>query len=419
MEFFVPRISSTSLAITALAAGGFAVGTTEFASMSLLPWIAEDLGVTNPQAGLAVSAYAIGVVAGAPLITAFTPKMDRKKLLLLCALVFTVGNLLTACALNLPTLLAARFFTGLPHGVTLGIAAVVAASLVRPEKSGTAISRTMLGLTIANIIGVPVATWLGSAMSWRFAYLVVAGIGLLSMLGLLRFVPAVPGNPGTSAKTELKSMLRPQIWITLLAGAIGFGGSFAFYTYITPTMTEVTGIPTNMLPWVLVLYGCGMTAGSLVSGPCLDRSIDKSALAGVTGMALILGLVSVFAHIPYVVLPLLFIIGIAMSLFTNGLQARLLRESADAPNMSAAMNHAAFNFANALGAFLGGVVITAGWGYRAPAAVGVLLALAGTLVLLVAFAVAKRGKRSAAPVGDEGINTTDAVSTETPVAARA
>ncbi len=392
----MPRARSTSLAISALAAGGFAVGTTEFASMSLLPWIADDLGITNPQAGLAVSAYAIGVVVGAPLITMLTPRMDRKKLLLMCAMVFTVGNLLTACALNLPTLLATRLFTGLPHGVTLGIAAVVAASLVRPEKSGTAISRTMLGLTIANIVGVPVATWLGSAMSWRFAYLVVAGIGLISMLGLIRFVPSIPAKPGTSAKSELRSMARPQIWLPLLAGAVGFGGSFAFYTYITPTMTEVTGIPVNMLPWVLVLYGCGMTAGSLVAGPCLDRSIDKSALAGVVGMAVLLALIAAFTDVPYIVLPLLFIIGTAMSLFTNGLQARLLRESADAPNMSAAMNHAAFNFANALGAYLGGVVITAGLGYRAPAAVGVLLALAGTLVLMVAFAVAKKSSRGPA-----------------------
>lgn len=413
----MPRASSTSLAITALAAGGFAVGTTEFASMSLLPWIAADLDVSNPKAGLAVSAYAIGVVVGAPLITALTPRMDRKKLLLTCAVAFTVGNLLTACALNLPTLLAARFFTGLPHGITLGIAAVVAASLVRPEKSGTAISRTMLGLTIANIVGVPVATWLGSTMSWRFAYLVVAGIGLISILGLVRFVPSIPATPGTSTRSELKSMARPQIWLPLVAGAVGFGGCFAFYTYITPTMTEVTGIPVGMVPWVLVLYGCGMTVGSLVAGPCLDRSIDRSALAGVVGMAIILALIAAFTDVPYIVLPLLFIIGTTMSLFTNGLQARLLRESGDAPNMSAAMNHAAFNFANALGAYLGGVVITAGLGYRAPAAVGVLLALAGALVLVVAFAVAKRGSRAATVIESTGESTAEGLGS--PIAARA
>ncbi|MFT0848710.1 MFS transporter [Actinomycetaceae bacterium L2_0104] len=401
----MPRVHSASLAITALAAGGFAVGTTEFASMSLLPWIADDLGITNPQAGWAVSAYAVGVVVGAPLITALTPRMDRKKLLLMCATIFILGNLLTMAAVDLPTLLAARFLTGLPHGVTLGIAAVVAASLVRPEKSGTAIARAMLGLTIANIVGVPVATWLGSTMGWRFAYLVVAGIGLVSILGLLRFVPSIPAKPGTSARTELKSMTRPQIWLPLLAGAVGFGGSFAFYTYITPTMTEVTGIPVNMLPWVLVLYGCGMTAGSLIAGPCLDRSIDKSALAGVLGMAIVLALIAIFTDNPYIVLPLLFIIGTAMSLFTNGLQARLLRESADVPNMSAAMNHAAFNFANALGAYLGGVVITAGLGYRAPAVVGVLLALAGTLVLLVAFAVSKLANRAAALTNGQDVHT--------------
>ncbi|GAA2097300.1 MFS transporter [Brevibacterium salitolerans] len=395
----MPRARSTPMAITALAAGGFAVGTTEFASMSLLPWIAEDLGVTNPQAGWAVSAYAIGVVVGAPVLTALTSRMDRKRLLLMCAGIFTVGNLLTMIAPNLLTLLIARFLTGLPHGVTLGIAAVVAASLVKPERSGTAIARTMMGLTIANIVGVPAATWMGTHFGWRSAYLVVAVIGLVTIVGLLTYLPSVPARPGASARVELASMTRPQIWLPLAAGAIGFGGSFAFYTYITPTMTEVTGISPNLLPWVLVLYGCGMTVGSLVAGPCIDRSIDKSALAGVFGMAVLLTLTALLTHIWYLVLPVMFLNAIAMSLFTTGLQARLLREASDAPNMSAAMNHAAFNFANALGAYLGGVVITAGWGYRAPSAVGVLLALAGTAVLLIAIRLGQGRSRSVVDLG--------------------
>ncbi|MGO1398538.1 MAG: MFS transporter [Brevibacterium yomogidense] len=381
------------MALTALAAGGFAVGTTEFASMTLLPWIAEDLGITIPQAGMAVSAYAIGVVVGAPLLTALTPRMDRKLLLILAASAFTLGNLLTILAVNLPMLLGVRFLTGLPHGITLGIAAIVAAGLVPPERSGTAISRTMLGLTIANIVGVPAATALGSAAGWRAAYVVIAVIGLATIVGLLTFLPAVPARPTSSARAELKTMTRPQVWLPLLAGAVGFGGSFALYTYITPTVTQVTGIPGGLLPWVLVLYGCGMTAGSLVAGPCLDRSIDKSALAGVAGMGVILALFALLAHIWWIALPLLFLNGIAMSLFTNGLQARLLRESPEAPNMSAAMNHAAFNAANALGAYLGGVVVAAGLGYRAPAAVGVLCSIAGTAVLLIAFGMGRRRHR--------------------------
>lgn len=381
----MPSARSVPLALTALAAGGFAVGTTEFASMSLIPWIATDLGVTNPQAGWAVSAYAIGVVVGAPLLTAVTSKMDRKNLLIWAAILFSVGNVLTVFARDLPSLLAARFLTGLPHGITLGIAAIIAASLVRPEKRGTAMARTMLGLTIANIIGVPAATWIGSSFGWRSAYVIIAGIGILTILALLRFLPPVPTSKSSSARAELKSMTRTQVWVPLLAGAVGFGGSFAFYTYITPTMTEVAMIPEQYLPWVLVLYGCGMTVGSLVAGPCIDRSIDKSALAGVLGMAIILSLMAAFMHIWYVVLPLMFLNAIAMSLFTTGLQARLLRAASDAPNMSAAMNHAAFNAANALGAYLGGLVVTAGWGYRAPAAIGVLLALAGTVILVIAL----------------------------------
>ncbi|MGO1592487.1 MFS transporter, partial [Ancrocorticia sp.] len=213
------------------------------------------------------------------------------------------------------------------------------------------------------------------------------------VFGLIYFLPSLPSKQESSAKAELRSMTRVQIWLPLVAGAVGFGGSFAFYTYITPTMTEVTGIPISALPWVLVLYGCGMTVGSLISGPCLDRSIDKSALAGVSGMAILLALVALTAHIPYVVLPLMFIMGSAMSLFTNGLQARLMREASDAPNMSAAMNHAAFNMANALGAFLGGAVVSAGWGYRAPAAIGVVLAVAGTCVLVSAYTLQRRQVR--------------------------
>lgn len=381
----MPSARSVPLALTALAAGGFAVGTTEFASMSLIPWIATDLGVTNPQAGWAVSAYAIGVVVGAPLLTALTSRMDRKNLLIWSAGIFSMGNLLTVFAQDLPTLLAARFLTGLPHGITLGIAAVIAASLVSPDKRGTAMARTMLGLTIANIIGVPAATWVGSTFGWRWAYVIIASIGILTILALLKFLPPVPASKTSSARAELKSMTRLQIWVPLLAGAVGFGGSFAFYTYITPTMTEVAMIPEPYLPWVLVLYGCGMTVGSLVAGPCIDRSIDKSALAGVLGMAVILSLMAAFMHIWYIVLPLMFLNAIAMSLFTTGLQARLLRAAADAPNMSAAMNHAAFNAANALGAYLGGLVVTAGWGYRAPAAIGVLLALVGTIILVIAL----------------------------------
>ncbi|HJA38612.1 MAG TPA: MFS transporter [Candidatus Brevibacterium intestinigallinarum] len=385
---------STGLALTALASGGFAVGTTEFASMTLLPWIAQDLGTTIPQTAMAVSAYAIGVVVGAPLFTALTPRMDRRLLLILAASLFTLGNLATVLSTTLPMLIAVRFITGLPHGITLGIAAIVAASLVPPERSGRAISRTMLGLTIANILGVPAATALGSALSWQAAYVVIALVGLATIVGLLVFLPAVPARPTSSARAELASMLRPQIWLPLLAGAVGFGGSFALYTYITPTVTQVTGVPHSLLPWVLVLYGCGMTAGSLVAGPCLDRSIDKSALAGVVGMGVILALFAVFAHLWWVALPLLFLIGIATSLFTNGLQARLLRESPEAPNMSAAMNHAAFNAANALGAYLGGLVVAAGLGYRAPAAVGVLCSIAGTAILLLALGLGKRRYRT-------------------------
>ncbi|MDN5807748.1 MAG: MFS transporter [Brevibacterium sp.] len=378
-------------AVFALAIGAFAIGVTEFATMGLLPHIARELGITVPQAGHAVSFYAIGVVVGAPLITTIAAHMDRKNLLLGLMGLFALGNVASMLAPDATLFNIARFASGLPHGAYLGIGAIVASSLVPPNRRGRAMARVMLGLTIANIVGVPVATALGNMFGWRSAYGLVAALGLLTVIMVAVAVPRVKLGGVPSARGEMKALGRPQIILTLLAGSVGFGGMFAVYTYITPTMTDVAGVPEVAIPWVLAVYGLGMTAGSLIAGPLVDKSIERSGIGGMILSAIVLSAFGAFTHIAAVAIIALFLIGIAGSMITTALQMRLLRDSHDAPSLSAAMNHAAFNLANALGAWLGGIVITAGLGFRAPAWVGVGLCLLGLIVLIIAITLRRGG----------------------------
>ena len=380
-------------AVFALAIGAFAIGVTEFATMGLLPMIAEELGITVPQAGHAVSFYAIGVVVGAPLITTIAAHMDRKLLLLCLMGLFALGNLASMLAPTAGLFNIARFVSGLPHGAYLGIGAVVAASLVPANRRGRAMSRVMLGLTIANIFGVPFAAALGNMFGWRSAYALVAALGVLTVIMVAIAVPRVSVGAGEvpSARGEIKALGRVQIILTLVAGSVGFGGMFAVYTYITPTMTDVAGVPSVAIPWVLAVYGLGMTAGSLIAGPLVDKSIERSATGGMILSALVLAAFGAFTHIAAIAIIALFLIGISGSMITTALQMRLFRESHDAPSLSAAMNHAAFNLANALGAWLGGIVITAGLGYRAPAWVGVGLCVSGLIVISVAIFLRRGG----------------------------
>jgi DHA1 family inner membrane transport protein len=376
-----PGPTGTRLALLALALGGFGIGTTEFASMGLLPFVAEDFGASIPAVGRSISLYALGVVVGAPLITSLAARVERKTLLLALMVVFTVGNGLSAAAPSLEWLYVARFLSGLPHGAYFGVAAVVAASLVAPGRRGTAVARVMLGLTIANIVGVPAAAALGGALGWRTAYLLVVLLGALTVTALALWVPRTRSEGMASAAQEIRALSRPQVALTLLAGSVGFGGMFAVYTYISPTLTELTGLDIGTVPWVLAVFGVGMTVGSLLAGPLVDRSIEGSALGAGAVSAVALAFFGLFVHLPAAAVLGVLWIGIMGSIFTTSLQVRLLREAKDAPSLTAAMNHAAFNLANALGAFLGGVVISAGWGYRAPAWTGVALAVVGLLIL--------------------------------------
>ena len=386
---------NVALAIASLAMGGFGIGTTEFAMMGLLKEVEHGLNVSTPEAGHLISAYALGVVVGAPLLAAAGAKLPRKYLALGLMLLFSIANLSSFIAPDYGTMLVSRFVSGLPHGAFFGVAAVIASSLVAPTRRGWAISMVMAGLTIANVIGVPFATWLGQAFGWRLLFLVVGLIGIITVGMIWKFVPFQKPHADASIRRELGALKRLQVWLALLIGVVGFGGFFATYTYISHTMTSVAGIPSDWLPLVVALYGLGMVAGNIVGGRIADKSVMGTIYWVLPGIAVALVAYAVAVHWPWSALVMIFVVGGTGSLLIPALQTRLLDASPDAPSLASSLNHAALNVANALGAFLGGVVIAWGWGFVAPALVGAVLALLG-LVVAVASGLVER-KRPLAP----------------------
>lgn len=384
------RPQHVTVALLALAMGGFAIGTTEFVSMGLLPQLARGVDVSIPQAGHAISAYALGVVVGAPTIAFLAARLPRRNLLLALMTAFAVGNAASALATSYDALLLARFAAGLPHGAYFGVASLVAASLVPPGRKGRAVASVMLGLSVANVVGVPAATWLGQNLGWRSAYWLVAVLGLATVALVLAFVPRSEGDTTATWRSELAALKRPQVVLTLLAGAIGFGGMFAVYTYIVPTITEVGGLPESVAPVFLFAFGVGMVVGTWVAGRMADWSVMRSMFIGGTGQGVLLLVFSLMAPTGWWTIPVLFGITVTGSVLVVALQLRLMSVAAEAQTMGAAMNHAALNVANALGAWLGGLVVAAGWGYRAPGVVGALLALLGLLVLGWSAALRRR-----------------------------
>jgi DHA1 family inner membrane transport protein len=371
------------LAVLALAMGGFAIGTTEFVTMGLLPQIADGMQASIPEAGHLISAYAVGVVVGAPVLAFVGARFPRRGLLLVLVAWLGIGNAMSALAGSFGLLVASRFFAGLPHGAYFGVASLVAASLAPAERKGRAVSLVMLGLAVANIIGVPAATYLGQHVGWRSAYWSVTGIVAVTSVLILFFVPACEGDPEATGRRELTAFTRPQVWLTLLVGAIGFGGMFAVYSYIAPTITEVGGLPASAVPWFLLVFGLGMTAGTFLGGHAADWSVFRSLLISSVATGLLLLLFSFTAHLGWLSVINLFAISVASSVLVVNLQLRLMQVAGDAQTIGAAMNHASLNLANALGAWLGGLVIAAGYGYTAPALVGAGLSVLGVGVLLV------------------------------------
>jgi DHA1 family inner membrane transport protein len=364
---------------SALAVGGFAIGTTEFATMSLLPFFAKDLGISAPTAGHVISAYALGVVVGAPLIAILSARMARRTLLIVLMSVFAVANGLSALAPTYHWMLLFRFLSGLPHGAYFGIAALVAASLVPVERRTQAVGRVLLGLTIATIIGVPFANWVGQAFGWRWGFAVVAFLALLTATLVAIFAPRDRVDPGASPLRELGALKRGQVWLTLATGAIGFGGLFAVYTYLASTLMAVTGVSAAALPAALGCFGIGMTAGNLIAPRFADRALMPTAGALLVWSAVALALYPFAAGKLWSILLDVTAVGFGGALGTV-MQTRLMDVAGDAQALAAALNHSAFNVANALGPLLGGMAIAAGYGWTSTGWVGGGLALAGLAI---------------------------------------
>ncbi|MGO2660510.1 MAG: MFS transporter [Mycetocola reblochoni] len=377
------------MAILALAIGGFGIGVTEFVVMGIMPQIAEGIGGTEADVGHGISAYALGVVVGAPVITALAAKVGRKRLLLAIIVLFIVGNGLTIFATEVPTFLASRFLSGLPHGVYFGVASVTAASMADPDRRGRTIAKIFLGLTIANLAGVPAATWLGQAFGWQTAFMIVVLIGVINLLAVLIWVPAGPVRSDASITRELTALKSGQLWLGLMIGAIGFAGIFAVYSYITPIVTGVSGVPEALVPLIMALFGLGMTVGTMFGGRLADWSVDRSIIIALIAMAVVLGLFGAFVHITWVAYVGAFVLGVCSQLLGPPVQIRLMDSAPQAPSLAASMHHAAFNMANAMGAAAGGFFIARQM-LVAPAWAGVGFALAGLLVAVLTMLVPRK-----------------------------
>jgi DHA1 family inner membrane transport protein len=352
--------------------------------MGLLPNVARDIHVTIPTAGHMISAYALGVVLGAPALAAIFARAGRRTMLIGLMGFFAVANLLCAVASSYGLVVAARFLAGLPHGAYFGIASLVAASLVPPNKRAQAVARMMLGLSGANVVGVPFATWIGQLAGWRAAFIVVALIGLATAI-LCRFaLRSMPAPDHASPLTELGALRNGQVWLTLGIAAIGFGGVFAVYSYITPMLTLVTGMQETSVPAILSVIGIGMVAGSLFGGWLADRGIMRAIWITLALNVVTLALVPIAAHSVVAITITMFFVGFAALSIGPALQTRLMDVAPDAQALAAALNHSAFNTANALGAWIGGVAIAAGLGWTSTGPIGALLALGGLAIWLVA-----------------------------------
>lgn len=375
--------------LVALAMGGFAIGTTEFAAMSLVPDFAPELGIDAPTAGHVISAYALGVVVGAPVIAVLAARIARRTLLVGLMVLFALGNGLSALAPSYHWMLAFRFLAGLPHGAYFGVAALVAASLVPRDRRTQAVSRVIAGLTVATVVGVPLANVIGQLVGWRWSFGLVALLALTTAAMVRVLAPVGTPAQGASALRELGALRRGQVWLTLATGAIGFGGLFSVYTYLASTMLEVTRASSAAIPVVLALFGLGLTVGNLVCAWAADRALMPAAGATLVWSAVALALYPFAVGSLWTLGPVVFLIGCGGGLATI-LQTRLMDVAEDAQTLAAALNHSAFNVANALGPWLAGLALTSGLGLPSTGWVGVGLALGGLAIWTTSFLAERR-----------------------------
>ncbi|MGO8021418.1 MFS transporter [Rhizobium leguminosarum] len=391
----LPSAMTVALVQLALACGGFGIGTGEFAIMGLLPNVAQTFSVTTPQAGYVISAYALGVVVGAPVIAVLAAKMARRTLLLALMLIFAAGNISSAMAPTFESFTLLRFVSGLPHGAYFGVAALVAASMVPAHRRARAVGRVMLGLTVATLLGTPLTTFFGQSLDWQVAFFSVGVLGLLTVVLIWFYVPKDRVSAEAGFLRELGAFRRPQVWLTLGIAAVGYGGMFAMFSYIASTTTEVAMLPETAVPIMLVLFGVGMNAGNFIGSWLADKS-----LLGTIGGSLIYNIVvlttfSLTAANPYLLGLSVFLVGCG---FAAGpaLQTRLMDVAADAQTLAAASNHSAFNIANAIGAWLGGLVIAGGYGFAATGYVGAALSFLGLFVFAASLRLERRDRSAQA-----------------------
>ncbi|WP_112662655.1 MFS transporter [Microvirga flavescens] len=391
-----PNGVRVALVELALAVGSFGIGTGEFSIMGLLPNVADEFAVTTPQAGYAISAYACGVVVGAPIIAVLAARLPRRTLLLLLMAIFAVGNVVSALAPTFSSFVLLRFLTGLPHGAYFGVAALVAASQVDFTKRTQAVARVMTGLTVATLLGTPIATFFGQAMTWRLAFGAVGFLGVLTVLLIWIFLPRDRVAEGASPLRELGAFRRKQVWYTLGIGAIGFGGLFSVFSYIASTTTKVADMPETMVPVMMAIFGSGMITGNLVGAWFGDKNLKATIAGTLVGGAAVMTLFWLTASNPYMLSISAFLAGCSVALGPV-LQTRLMDVAADAQTLAAALHHSAFNVANALGAWLGGLAIAAGYGYASTGWVGALLALGGLVIFGLSLWSEKRALACGAP----------------------
>jgi MFS transporter, DHA1 family, inner membrane transport protein len=372
------------LPILALAIASFCIGTTEFVIMGLLPEVAADLGVSIPSAGLLVTGYALGVVFGAPVIAMATAHMPRKPVLVGLAVLFVVGNLLCAIAPNYWMLMAARVFTAFGHGAFFGIGSVVAASLVPRNKRASAIALMFAGLTLSNILGVPGGTALGEAYGWRATFLAVVGIGLVSVAAIAWLVPAGITQPsGGGLLGEVRVLGKLQVWLAMLISALASASLFAVFTYIKPYLTDVSGLSTATVTWVLLLFGGGMTIGNIIGGRLADWKLMPTVIGTLLMLALLLVGFAEFGAIAAVAVFIVFLWGLLVFVIVPPLQIRVVEAASEAPNLAATLNQGAFNIGNAAGAWVGGVALSLGVSYANLPLVGAALALLAVAVAVM------------------------------------
>ncbi|BBK33373.1 DHA1 family inner membrane transport protein [Stella humosa] len=379
----VAQQRARGLTLFALAFGSFCIGTSEFASMGIIQLFSASLGLSIPVATNAITAYAFGVVVGAPLVTLAAARLNRRTLLLGLMGLFIVGNLLSAVATNLGMFALARFVSGMPQGAYFGAGAVVASYIVGPGRGGKAFALVMTGLTVATIVGSPLATYLGQNVGWRNTYLTVAGVGVLSFLALWAWVPRSDALKGGPVVQELSALRKPEVWAMMLVAALGIASIFAVYTFIGPFVTDAAALSPSWIPVALALFGIGMTAGNLVGGRLADAHPSRGLVLGFASALVLLAVLALGGSNTWVLMPALLGVGATTMIAIPTIQVRLTRFAPEAPTLMGAMNLAALNVANAIGAWAGGLVIGAGFGLLSAVWAG----FAATLLGLVVFAL--------------------------------